>query len=73
MASVPSTLATRFYNIGTPLTIFWSSRSSRTASALLPQYAKRFIGRDHGGDACRVIGRRLPIDQVVERVHGPSQ
>jgi hypothetical protein len=34
-----STFATRFNDIGTPLTIFWSSRSSRTAKAAVPKYA----------------------------------
>jgi hypothetical protein len=39
---MPSTFATRFNDIGTPLTIFWSSRSSRTAKAAVPKYAKRW-------------------------------
>jgi hypothetical protein len=54
--------------MGTPLTILLIEPQQPHREGCGREICEPAIGRDHGGDARRIIGRRLAIDQVVEYV-----
>jgi hypothetical protein len=60
--------ATRLRLMGTPLTILLIEPQQPHREGCGREICEPAIGRDHGGDARRIIGRRSAIDQVVEYV-----